>query len=65
VQIRGTLDALLLAEIAGKAEEIGVRKANMDTASTFVLAVLEGRSSPWGRFSPRPSLRALVNSHIC
>lgn len=36
------LDALLPVEMAGKAEEIGVKKANLDGASTFVLAVLAG-----------------------
>jgi formate transporter FocA len=36
------LDALLPAEMALKAEEIGVRKAGMDAWQTFVLAVLAG-----------------------
>jgi formate transporter len=36
------LDALLPAEMARKAEEIGVRKASMDAGRTFVLAVLAG-----------------------
>jgi len=36
------LDALLPAEMALKAEEIGVRKAGMDAGRTFVLAVLAG-----------------------
>jgi formate transporter len=37
-----TLDALLPAEIAHKAEEIGVKKAGLDAPSTVVLAVLAG-----------------------
>jgi formate/nitrite transporter FocA (FNT family) len=37
-----SLDALLPAEMAAKAEQIGVRKAAMNSASTFVLAVLAG-----------------------
>jgi formate transporter FocA len=37
-----TLDALLPAEIARKAEEVGVRKAGLDALSTIVLAVLAG-----------------------
>jgi formate transporter len=36
------MDALLPAEIAAKAEEIGVRKAGMDAWRMFVLAVLAG-----------------------
>jgi formate transporter FocA len=36
------LDALMPAEMAAKAEQIGVRKAGMDAVSTFVLAVLAG-----------------------
>ncbi len=36
------LDALLPAEIARQAEEVGVRKANMDTVSLFALALLAG-----------------------
>jgi hypothetical protein len=35
-------DGLLPPEMARRAEEIGVRKANLDAASTFVLAVLAG-----------------------
>jgi formate transporter len=38
----GTLDALLPQEMARKAEEIGVKKANLDFLSTFVLAILAG-----------------------
>jgi len=37
-----TLDALLPAEIAHKAEDIGVKKASLDAPSTVVLAVLAG-----------------------
>jgi formate transporter len=37
-----TLDALLPAEIARKAEEVGVKKAGLDAPSTIVLAVLAG-----------------------
>jgi formate transporter len=37
-----SLDALLPAEMAAKAEQIGMRKAAMNSASTFVLAVLAG-----------------------
>jgi formate transporter len=37
-----TLDALLPAEIARKAEEVGVKKARLDAPSTIVLAVLAG-----------------------
>jgi formate transporter len=37
-----TLDALLPAEMADKAEQIGVTKARQDWATTFVLAVLAG-----------------------
>jgi formate transporter FocA len=37
-----TLDALLPVEIARKAEEIGVKKASLDAASTLVLAMLAG-----------------------
>jgi formate transporter FocA len=36
------IDALLPAEMAAKAEEIGVKKAALDAASLFVLAVLAG-----------------------
>lgn len=36
------LDALLPQEMAVRAEEIGVRKANLDTLSMFALAVLAG-----------------------
>jgi formate/nitrite transporter len=36
------LDALLPAEMAAKAEEIGVRKAGLDAPRTFVLGVLAG-----------------------
>ena len=35
-------DALLPADMAARAEQIGVRKAGMDALSTFVLAVLAG-----------------------
>jgi formate transporter len=38
----GTLDALLPQEMARKAEEIGVKKANLDSLSMFVLAILAG-----------------------
>jgi formate transporter len=37
-----SLDALMPAEMAAKAEQIGARKAAMDPVSTFVLAVLAG-----------------------
>ena len=37
-----TLDALLPQEMARKAEEIGVKKANLDALSMFVLAILAG-----------------------
>lgn len=37
-----SLDALIPAEMAGKAETIGVKKANMNVVSMFVLAVLAG-----------------------
>jgi len=37
-----TLDALMPAEMAAKAEQIGVRKAAMPSLGTFVLAVLAG-----------------------
>lgn len=37
-----SLDALLPREMAARAEQIGVAKARMDVASTFVLAVLAG-----------------------
>src|SRR6266487_5886462 len=36
------IDALLPAEIAAKAEEIGGKKAAMDAARMFVLAILAG-----------------------
>ena len=36
------LDALLPPEMARRAEEVGARKAALDTASTFTLAVLAG-----------------------
>lgn len=36
------LDALLPPEMAAKAEQVGVKKAGMDAAGTFVLAVLAG-----------------------
>ncbi len=36
------LDALLPAEMAAKAEQIGVKKAHLDTISQFVLAFLAG-----------------------
>src|SRR5213592_3190119 len=35
-------DALLPPEMAARAEEVGVKKANMDTTALFVLAVLAG-----------------------
>jgi formate transporter len=35
-------DALLPPEMAAKAEELGVRKANLDFQRMFVLAVLAG-----------------------
>jgi formate transporter FocA len=38
----GLLDALLPAEMALKAEQIGVKKANQDATNMFVLAVLAG-----------------------
>ena len=38
----GSLEALLPAEMAVKAEQIGVKKANQDATNTFVLAVLAG-----------------------
>ncbi len=38
----GTLDALLPQDMARKAEEIGVKKANLDFMSMFVLAILAG-----------------------
>src|SRR5947209_1400571 len=37
-----TFDALLPGEMAAKAEQIGVRKAAQEPASTFALAVLAG-----------------------
>ena len=37
-----TIDALLPADMARKAEEIGIKKANLDFLSTFALAVLAG-----------------------
>ncbi len=37
-----SLDALLPAEMAAKAEDVGVRKASLDAYSTFLLAVLAG-----------------------
>jgi formate transporter len=36
------LDALLPPEMARRAEEVGVRKATMDAATTFTLAILAG-----------------------
>ena len=39
---QGPLDALLPAEMARKAEDVGVRKARTDIASLFVLATLAG-----------------------
>ncbi len=38
----GSFDALLPAQMAAKAEGVGVTKANLDTVSLFVLAVLAG-----------------------
>jgi formate transporter len=37
-----SLDALLPAQMAAKAETVGVTKANLDAVSLFVLAVLAG-----------------------
>ena len=37
-----SLDALLPKDIAGKAESVGIKKAQMDAWTTFVLAVLAG-----------------------
>ena len=37
-----TLDALIPAEMAAKAEQIGVKKAHANVISMFVLAVLAG-----------------------
>jgi formate transporter FocA len=42
VENRIPIDALLPAEIAAKAEEIGVKKAAMDVGRMFVLAILAG-----------------------
>ena len=36
------IDSLLPAEMAAKAEAVGVKKANLDGASMFALAVLAG-----------------------
>ena len=36
------IDALLPADMAAKAEQVGVRKANLKSASMFALAVLAG-----------------------
>ena len=36
------LDALLPAEMAAKAEQVGVKKAALDSTGMFVLAVLAG-----------------------
>ncbi len=41
-------DALVPAEMAAKAEKIGQAKANLDTTSTFVLALLAGAFIAWG-----------------
>lgn len=38
----GSIDALVPAEMARKAEDVGVRRARTDTASLFILAVLAG-----------------------
>lgn len=40
--VRPHIDALLPSEMATKAEEIGTKKAAMNTVSTFVLARLAG-----------------------
>jgi formate/nitrite transporter len=37
-----SIDALMPGEMAGKAEAVGIRKANMDTATMFALSVLAG-----------------------
>ena len=37
-----SVDALLPAEMANKAEAIGIKKANMDFSTMFALAVLAG-----------------------
>ncbi len=37
-----SLDALIPSEMAAKAEEIGVRKANMNATNTFLLSILAG-----------------------
>jgi formate transporter FocA len=39
---RSTFDALLPPQMAEKAEDVGVRKANLDAVSLFALAVLAG-----------------------
>jgi formate transporter FocA len=39
---KSQLDALLPSEMAVKAEDIGVRKANLNSSRTFVLAILAG-----------------------
>ena len=36
------IDSLLPAEMAAKAEQIGVKKAHLNTLSMFVLAILAG-----------------------
>jgi formate transporter len=36
------VDALMPAEMAAKAEDIGIRKVNLDFMTTFSLAVLAG-----------------------
>jgi len=41
-QTSASLDALIPAEMAAKAEQVGAKKAHLPPASTFVLAVLAG-----------------------
>ena len=43
-----SLDALLPPQMAAKAETVGEAKANLNAASTFVLAVLAGAFIAWG-----------------
>ena len=49
------IDSLLPAEMAAKAEAVGVKKANLDGASMFALAVLAGAFIALGAIFATPA----------
>jgi hypothetical protein len=49
-----SLDALLPADIAKRAEAVGARKCQLAFWPLLTLAILAGPSSHWGQFFPQP-----------